>query len=540
MNTTWKKISFGLIAVTIMAIGTVSVVNQKTTPVDADTPVNLTSEGNESTLIGPPISKFQLMPKALREGTTIIEGLELSSFPTSIPFFGTNYNLIFRQFGSSLMDKVYAYGNASFDNLFVGFGAPQNPPTEAKLQVDGIIKIESLADSTKTAAEPVCVNDFGKFERCSTIVTVPTVVNGQCQSFPSAYTSQPADSTNGCLAGTYADTSDTSSLWQWECQGFNGGTTDSCSANIDVVTAPSCLAPTLTSLVGPNQVNFDINGETNATASVVYSSTNGTTWSGGSTAGYNSPRTVTLTDGNYYKMKTICSGSDYSDDSNVLQYTATTGGACEGSYTYTTTGTSTKVDWNGDPLNWQSEILYNDAGEAVYNCSANIIPQNVDVWHTTSAPYTDDNNGTWGDGNGTDNYYCEYIGNGSLLNTNGTYSCTVQGNGDWIISGGGPNNNSLNSQSQDIKNQLCNYGYTTAYRFWSPADSGNWAQYITAAGTSFYPGYTVTKNGYQGALTAYTGGGTTTYNCSQSTSYGQSYCETYPTNDTTCTWNPAG
>lgn len=295
----------------------------------------------------------------------------------------------------------------------------------------------------------------------------------------------------------------------------------------------SCPAPTLNELIAPNQISFDLNGVT-APTTFVYTSTDGINWS--SSAGSpTSPRTIgNLVSGNYYKMTTYCNGSQ-SDDSNVLQYTAG-GGACEG--TYTTAGTSTKVDWNGDPLNWQVGTLYNDAGEAIYDCGSSNIPHNVDIWHTTNAPSTSDDNGTWGDANGTDNYYCEYIGGPNQLSNNGSYTCTQDGSGNWMVSGGGPNNNGLNSQSQSIKTQLCSYNYTTALRFWAPADSGNWARYITAAGTGFAPGYIVTKNGYQGVLTANVGGGTT-MQCSNLTSYGQSYCETNPAN-AGCVWNPNG
>ncbi|MCA9352109.1 hypothetical protein KC866_01845 [Patescibacteria group bacterium] len=66
-------------------------------------------------------------------------------------------------------------------------------------------------------------------------------VNGQCENFPGSYTTQPANSTNGCIAGTYNDLSDTGALWRWECNGTNGGTNASpCTANVAPVGNPSC------------------------------------------------------------------------------------------------------------------------------------------------------------------------------------------------------------------------------------------------------------------------------------------------------------
>jgi hypothetical protein len=525
---------------------------------------------------GGTVDMFQLSPKPLED--------ELSTPLPDLGFFTSTYNMIFRVYGTSLLDTVMVNNDASFDSLFAGFTTLQ-PSSDAKLNVNGRIKIAALADPSAPELEPVCTNDFGKLERCSTVaVTPPTVqcgtaagvmtptppttnlcnpgtasvvqlvsgffnwtcsdastsvncsarqvtplINGTCGSADGTTVSS-APTTNLCATGNPTAVSPDADSFDWTCNGVGGGTTsEDCSADLQVA---SCLAPTLDSLVGPNQVNFDINGETDATATAIYSSTDGVTWSGASTAGYSSPRTRTLVDGSYYKMKTICSGSIYSDDSNVLQYTAGVG-ACEG--TYTTSGTSTKVDWDGNPLNWEQTVLYNDAKQPIYRCSEGWLGNNIDIYHITGAPY-DTSSGS----DLTDNYYCQYIGGSNQLNYNGSYSCTMQGYpaGQYILTGGGPNNGGLSSTPQGIKQQLCeDYSSTlTAYRFWSPGNSGNWSQYITAAGTSFYPGYVTTMNGYQGALTANVGGGTT-MQCSNLTSYGQSYCETNPAN-AGCTWNP--
>gem|GEM_PF-1273507 len=63
-------------------------------------------------------------------------------------------------------------------------------------------------------------------------------VAGSCASFGGTYSSQPATNTsNGCAAGSYADLSDTSSNWQWRCNGLNGG------ANSSTCTASKPAAP---------------------------------------------------------------------------------------------------------------------------------------------------------------------------------------------------------------------------------------------------------------------------------------------------------
>ena len=57
-------------------------------------------------------------------------------------------------------------------------------------------------------------------------------INGQCKAYPWNHPAQPASSTaNGCVAGDYQDTSDTTNNWKWKCIGRNGGTSTECSAS---------------------------------------------------------------------------------------------------------------------------------------------------------------------------------------------------------------------------------------------------------------------------------------------------------------------
>ncbi|MCI5051453.1 MAG: hypothetical protein MRY57_04035 [Candidatus Pacebacteria bacterium] len=55
--------------------------------------------------------------------------------------------------------------------------------------------------------------------------------NGQCANFPGSYSSQPANASNGCLAGSYQDETDTLTTWDWSCQGINGGLVAICDAD---------------------------------------------------------------------------------------------------------------------------------------------------------------------------------------------------------------------------------------------------------------------------------------------------------------------
>ncbi|MCI5050901.1 MAG: hypothetical protein MRY57_01175, partial [Candidatus Pacebacteria bacterium] len=61
--------------------------------------------------------------------------------------------------------------------------------------------------------------------------TQSCAVAGSCISYKDEYDSQPAtDTKSGCSAGTYNDGPDSSSVWNWQCAGLNGGKNSSCSA----------------------------------------------------------------------------------------------------------------------------------------------------------------------------------------------------------------------------------------------------------------------------------------------------------------------
>lgn len=57
-------------------------------------------------------------------------------------------------------------------------------------------------------------------------------VDGSCKSFASNYSSQPCSSTSTCCnSGTYSNTTDTTTTWNWACNGSGGGNNASCTAN---------------------------------------------------------------------------------------------------------------------------------------------------------------------------------------------------------------------------------------------------------------------------------------------------------------------
>ncbi len=72
-------------------------------------------------------------------------------------------------------------------------------------------------------------------------------VNGVCGSAETGACTTAQPTSNQCSAGTYADTSDTGTLWRWSCNGANGGSNDSCSRarcqNCGATTISNCSLP---------------------------------------------------------------------------------------------------------------------------------------------------------------------------------------------------------------------------------------------------------------------------------------------------------
>lgn len=89
----------------------------------------------------------------------------------------------------------------------------------------------AVAD-TDTEIRWICSADID-----SGTCTANRIYDGQCASFGGEYTSQPANSGNGCAEGTYADLSDSPTQWIWRCNGENGGANPTCTANKDL---PAC------------------------------------------------------------------------------------------------------------------------------------------------------------------------------------------------------------------------------------------------------------------------------------------------------------
>lgn len=151
-------------------------------------------------------------------------------------------NLIADNSGSGQEPNIFSHDGTK---LYVGYdGDPDNPSGTnadlADLQVDGPITVSSLAG---TGSRRLCVDDFGiLYPEPSTgycdgggsSSSSGDVVNGSCESWTEEYYEQPAyNDGTGCLAGTYSDTSDSTTEFKWECQGIGtGATTASCSADI--------------------------------------------------------------------------------------------------------------------------------------------------------------------------------------------------------------------------------------------------------------------------------------------------------------------
>ncbi len=286
----------------------------------------------------------------------------------------------------------------------------------------------------------------------------------------------------------------------------------------------TCLAPTLTYLETgtPGNVYYTLDGGAVTGLEFFRSTDNQVTWGTQGTTPVPSPGLASIFSGDYIRAQANCSDGSTSDYSNAIT-TGPGAGSCVGTYTVSS---SFNADWDGNPLEWEQDVLYNDAKQPIYRCSTGWVPANVNVYSTVGTPYMNE----LGE---VDNYYCQYIEGTNQLNGFGNATCTQNGSSFWSISSGNPTNTNLSSQSQSITDQMCNFNYTAEHRFWSPGNSGNWSEYWVMGGNSFYPGYVSTKNDIQGALIQ--SSGLETKQCSALTPYGENYCDTNPTNST-CNW----
>ena len=153
----------------------------------------------------------------------------------------------FRNYGTAIIDTLTGYGNSYFDLVYAGFSSIPAPSgsggsqfsldgasTGVTLDVNGAIQIDGL---TGTGTSQLQSNDYGVLSRAASVGesggNLPSATNGSCTTYGGSYSSQPATNTsNGCTAGTYANTpADTTGSWRWSCNGTNGGSTATCSAN---------------------------------------------------------------------------------------------------------------------------------------------------------------------------------------------------------------------------------------------------------------------------------------------------------------------
>lgn len=199
-----------------------------------------------------------------------------NAFVSLSPFLSNASNMKFFVYGDSVLNDTLIAENLDIDipessigyataNLNIGYPST-SVPSLARMQVDGDVKVYGL-NTGNSDPYCVCADQYGVMKTCGRY-----------------------DPANGLTCVTAGDT---------------------------------CTAPTLLSLTSPNQVVFSLNGETDATATAVQTSSDGITWDAGNYGSPISPRSIALVTGNYYRVKTVCSGTPEttSDYSNILQYT---------------------------------------------------------------------------------------------------------------------------------------------------------------------------------------------------------------------------
>lgn len=132
----------------------------------------LTTSGN---IINQSITTpFQLLELAPKSNNSIlnISNDALQNSTTFLNSTGLRYSL--RQYGTAIFDNIAVYGDAVVSQLFAGFQTIEsdNNSDAAKLQVNGKIKIESLADSSATELRRLCTYDGGILDICGSDIDI--------------------------------------------------------------------------------------------------------------------------------------------------------------------------------------------------------------------------------------------------------------------------------------------------------------------------------------------------------------------------------
>lgn len=110
-----------------------------------------------------------------------------------------------------------------------------------KILVNGDVKASNLAHGESGVLKKVCFDSSAEHKLVKCSGPAPVLTNGECKSYPDAYESQPATSSStGCSSGFYQDSTDTSTTWNWKCNGKNGGTDANCMADSPYPTTDAC------------------------------------------------------------------------------------------------------------------------------------------------------------------------------------------------------------------------------------------------------------------------------------------------------------
>jgi len=238
-NINWKNIIKGAMAGILLLSLVVYSTEAFSTQTERDNRY-LSQEGNTKESGGFNLGSFQLSPKG-SDNTSV--RLDKQFFELPKTFLSTSLSLVFRQYGTAVFDSVITYGDAVVDYLNTGYNIIRTEPENAaKLKVNGLIRIESLADGDPNdpRLREVCTNDVGILSVCGNNVSKASAraVNGVCIDYPGTYTNQPAiDNASGCQSGVFVDVlggqSDT--VHKWSCYGTDGGQLEKCSANQSLV-----------------------------------------------------------------------------------------------------------------------------------------------------------------------------------------------------------------------------------------------------------------------------------------------------------------
>ena len=218
-----------------------------------------------------------------------------------------------------------------------------------------------------------CTNPTGSASASVNVkvnIPPPPPINGKCGSAENTTAASQPSGSAACYEGAFSDTSDTATLWKWQCSGLNGGSNAACSANKPAPPTVYMTANGSGSLNITQGTNVTLNWSVGGSASSCSASGS---WSGGKSTSGGSQSLGAISAGSYNYVIT-CTGPTGTDSASV------------------------PVTVNPPPVAPKVSLTANGSGSLTITQGANVTLN----WSVTSGPATSCSaSGSWSGGKST-------------------------------------------------------------------------------------------------------------------------------------------